>query len=206
MFVISASSIPAREPPQRALIPFIAPALSVTCTPALRISAIARSTSPDLSSTPRHPSRIKCVRRPSPTASNAVNLTDGHGAEARAQRRALEAFHGRIDPEAVDTAWPFLKSADRYLRYAARVAIEHQPVATWADRAFAEADPRTAIAALTALARCSDEAAHFPRIIGRLTAIAWEPLADACRGDLLRALQTRSQRQRQPPARTFPAR
>jgi putative heme-binding domain-containing protein len=122
-----------------------------------------------------------------PTA--PAKLVDDQGAEARARRRDLETFHGRVDPKAVNAVWPFLNSADRYLRHAARVALEHQPVATWADRAFAESAPRTAIAALTALARCSDEMAHFPRIIGRLTAMDWKELPDPDRGDLLRAFQ-----------------
>ena len=38
----------------------------------------------------------------------------------------LEAFHGKQDPKAVEIAWPYLGHEDRYIRYAARVAIEHQ--------------------------------------------------------------------------------
>lgn len=116
-------------------------------------------------------------------------LTDDREAEARAQRRSLEAFHGRVEARAIEAAWPFLADADRYVRHSARVAIEHQPLAIWAERALAETEPRRAIAALTALARCSDEAAHFPGIIGRLTTLSWSELTDADRGDLLRALQ-----------------
>ena len=116
-------------------------------------------------------------------------LADNRHAEARAQRRTLEAFHGRIDPQAVEVAWPFLASEDRHLRNAARVAIEHQPVEAWAERALAETDPRRTLAVLTALARCSDEAAHFPHIVGRLTALTWSDLTAADQGDLLRALQ-----------------
>ena len=33
------------------------------------------------------------------------------GTEARAQRRALEAFHGRVDAAAVEAAWAALRSA-----------------------------------------------------------------------------------------------
>src|SRR5690606_18962817 len=49
---------------------------------------------------------------------------------ARALRRELEAFHGKEHPEAVAKAWPHLGSPDRFLRSAARVAIESQPVAS----------------------------------------------------------------------------
>src|SRR5690606_27363648 len=47
-------------------------------------------------------------------------------AAARKTRHMLESFHGKKDPAAIEKAWPYLNSADRNLRYAARVAIEHQ--------------------------------------------------------------------------------
>ncbi|MFV1995791.1 MAG: c-type cytochrome, partial [Verrucomicrobiales bacterium] len=72
---------------------------------------------------------------------------------ARAQRRELEAFHGRENPAALDAAWPWLSSPDRFLRHAARIAIESQPVAQWADRVFAEPDPQARITGAVALAR-----------------------------------------------------
>lgn len=67
---------------------------------------------------------------------------DGHvrpadtGAAARATRRSLEAFHGKKDPAAVEIAWPYLSNDDRYLRYAALVAIEHQDSASWKQKAL----------------------------------------------------------------------
>ena len=39
--------------------------------------------------------------------------------------KSLEAFHGHRDSAAVATAWPYLNHPDRFIRYAARVAIEH---------------------------------------------------------------------------------
>lgn len=73
--------------------------------------------------------------------------------DARQLRRQLEAFHGRQDPAALDAAWPHLSSPDRFLRWAARVAVEWQPADTWAQRAFTETDPQARITALVALAR-----------------------------------------------------
>ncbi|HWV58844.1 MAG TPA: c-type cytochrome [Longimicrobiales bacterium] len=72
---------------------------------------------------------------------------------ARELRHQIEEFHGRVDPAAVDFAWPHLSSPDRYLRNAARVAIEWQPVHTWAQRALTEPNPQGRIAAIVALAR-----------------------------------------------------
>ncbi|CAN5345721.1 hypothetical protein BH23BAC3_BH23BAC3_27990 [soil metagenome] len=71
----------------------------------------------------------------------------------RELRHQLESFHGVQDPAAVDAAWPHLASEDRILRYAARVAIEHQPVDSWADRALNENRNQARITALVALAR-----------------------------------------------------
>lgn len=80
------------------------------------------------------------------------------GEKARAERRRLEAFHGKADPSAIAAAWPYLKHGDRFLRYAARIAIEHQPAAQWRDEALAERDPTASIQAIIALARCGEPA------------------------------------------------
>ncbi|MBD3615693.1 MAG: c-type cytochrome [Gracilimonas sp.] len=73
--------------------------------------------------------------------------------EARELRRNLEAFHGKQDPKAIQAAWPHLDSEDRFIRHAARVAIEAQPVRLWADKALAEDRPQAKVAVLAALAR-----------------------------------------------------
>ncbi len=73
--------------------------------------------------------------------------------EARQTRHRLEAFHGRQDPAAVDAAWPYLADPDRFIRWAARVAIEHQPVDTWSEKALRESNPNLQVEALMALAR-----------------------------------------------------
>jgi putative heme-binding domain-containing protein len=68
-------------------------------------------------------------------------------------RRSLEKFHEGPNPAAVAAAWPQLNNPDRFIRYAARIALEHQPVSEWKDRALQEKDPVTAIQAAIALAR-----------------------------------------------------
>ncbi len=79
--------------------------------------------------------------------------TDAVAAKARELRHSLEAFHGHADPKAVAAAWPHLNSSDRYLRWAARTALEWQPASTWADKAFAEKDGGKQVEALLGLAR-----------------------------------------------------
>ena len=82
--------------------------------------------------------------------------------KAREIRHMLETLHGHADPKTVDTAWPFLGHEDRFIRWAARVAIEFQDPATWRERALGEsANPEAALEALLALTHVSaKDAAH----------------------------------------------
>ncbi|MEO6036325.1 MAG: heme-binding protein [Verrucomicrobiota bacterium] len=75
------------------------------------------------------------------------------GAKERKLRHELESFHGKQDPKAVKTAWPELDNADRFIRTAARVAIEHQPATEWAERALSEKNSARQTEALLALTR-----------------------------------------------------
>ena len=75
--------------------------------------------------------------------------------KARKLRHELEYFQTVRDPRMIDIAWPCLKSDDRWIRYAARVALERQDVALWKNRAMAETQPNAGLTALLALARCS---------------------------------------------------
>lgn len=70
-------------------------------------------------------------------------------------RRKLEQFHNGPNDAALAIAWPQLKNPDRFIRYAARIAVEHQPVAQWKDKALSEKDPIAATHALIALIRNS---------------------------------------------------
>jgi putative heme-binding domain-containing protein len=86
--------------------------------------------------------------------------TDSAGIEARALRHKLEAYHGHPNPAAVDDAWPWLSSTDRYLNTAARVAIEWQDLSTWKQRALEETRPTAAITEAIAMAHVGDPALH----------------------------------------------
>ncbi len=90
-----------------------------------------------------------------PTTPIVLAATNDPGAEARAKRHALEAFHGHADPHAVDAAWPALGSPDRFIRYAARIALEFQDVKTWRERALNEPSTQAALESLLALVRVS---------------------------------------------------
>ena len=81
----------------------------------------------------------------------AVASIADEGVQLRTLRKQLEEFHGEPQKGALDFAWPYLKHEDRFIRYAARVAVEHQPVAQWQARALAEKDPQALIQSMIAL-------------------------------------------------------
>ena len=105
-------------------------------------------------------------------------------------RRELEALHvdGVSDKEAIQKAWPHLSHKDRFVRFAARVAIEKQPSATWSKKALSEKNPQAAIEALIALARVGD-ASLQPKIIAALSQLEYKSLATELKLPLLRAWQ-----------------
>jgi putative heme-binding domain-containing protein len=102
-----------------------------------------------------------------------------------AERRKLEAFHGKVDENAVKEAWKYLSHSDRYLRFAARIAIEWQPVNSWQAKALSEKNPVAATHALLALARAGDKTV-LPELLAALDRIDWSKLTDSQRTDFTR--------------------
>lgn len=87
-----------------------------------------------------------------------TRLTDSNESiQLRKLRHRLEEFHGIQDKSAVSIAWPYLGHADRHIRYASRIAIEHQDLALWREKALKEASSRSAIHALLGLIRSGNE-------------------------------------------------
>ena len=120
------------------------------------------------------------------TSDDEVTSQPDRGAQqARTLRRKLEAFHGRKDPQAIEFAWPHLNSPDRWLRYAARIAIEHQDLSLWKGRALAERKTDASLTALLALARCPEQSV-VPDLIQRLESFAWNDLTEFQKHNLLR--------------------
>jgi len=115
-----------------------------------------------------------------------TDTKNAEGAEARELRRKIEAFHGKEDAAALAFVWPHLSSEDRFIRYAARIAVERQPVEQWKSKALAETNPHAAFTALLALAR-NTKADAQPEIFNALAKI---PAAnEALLIDKLRVIQ-----------------
>jgi putative heme-binding domain-containing protein len=123
--------------------------------------------------------------------------------DGRGLRHMLEAFHGHQDPKAVEAAWPCLGHPDRFVRWAARVAIEFQDPSTWREKALGESSsPEATINALLALTRVSaqdpahrkhdtrpPDAALRDQILAHLDWTNWGPLDLPTQLDLLRVYE-----------------
>ncbi|MCW3118044.1 MAG: heme-binding protein, partial [Chitinophagaceae bacterium] len=103
-------------------------------------------------------------------------------------RRSLEEYHGGPKAGAVDFAWPYLKHTDRYIRYAARIAVEHQPVNEWLEKALKEKDPVILTQATIAFAR-KGNAKDKNQFLTALTGINYAALSEAQQIDLVRAAE-----------------
>lgn len=120
--------------------------------------------------------------------------------EAAKLRRQLEEYHVNGAPAAgLDLAWTNLKHSDRFVQYAARIVLEHQPVDSWKAKGLAEKDPATVTQAMIALARHSDKGEGEP-MIQALMGIDYGSLNEKGKQDLLRAFELILYRQGTPNA------
>jgi putative heme-binding domain-containing protein len=119
------------------------------------------------------------------TASAAVPAI---ASTAREARHKLESYYGKKDPKAIAVAWPYLASADRFLRWAARTALEFQDPGLWQQKALSEKNPIALTNAIIGLARCGDPSQE-PQMLEALDRVDWAPLTWEQRIDYLRAYQ-----------------
>ncbi len=124
----------------------------------------------------------------------AAQLHDEAGSAARELRRKLEAFNVKPDPAAIAFAWPHLASPDRSIRFAARLAIERNPVSDWKDKALAEKQPDAAFTALLSLARLGGTEAQ-PALLKALTAFPFSGLTEEQTLNKLRVIEVSIARQ-----------
>jgi glucose/arabinose dehydrogenase len=112
---------------------------------------------------------------------------DEGAAEAREVRLFLERFHGETSwsaEAAVEAIWPHLESEDRWIRYAARVALEGQAAKVWWDRAL-EGESLTAIMALARVGKAEWRGEVLEWLGGR----EWEVMTEEERLRLLRVYE-----------------
>jgi putative heme-binding domain-containing protein len=121
-----------------------------------------------------------------PDKSNA-SVSPATITEENKLRRSLEKYH-EPNKNAVDMAWPNLKHEDRFVRYAARIAVEHQPVATWQERALNETDPIILTEAMVALARQGKQPVKN-KMFQALMKVDYEKLSPSQQLDIVRAFE-----------------
>lgn len=125
--------------------------------------------------------------------------TSTDAAGARKIRHDLEQYHTKTDPAAVSFAWPYLKHPDRFIRNAARVAIQRQPVTQWQDKALAEKEPQILTQSVIALARYGDPNLK-DRVFKALMTVNIKQLSQTQQIDFLRACELTLIRMGQPEA------
>ena len=111
--------------------------------------------------------------------------TNDAGSDARATRKMLEDLQ-KPQAGAVEKAWPYLSHEDRFIRYAARVAIENQPVDEWKEMVFEETNAVSKMQGTIALARMGDNTSRDKLAYGLLS-IDGAALDEPQRLDLIRA-------------------
>lgn len=75
--------------------------------------------------------------------------------ELASLRHKLENLHIGEHPDAVNVAWPHIDHPDRFIRWAALIAIQRLPVEKWANRALSEKNQGKRAYALLSLAKAT---------------------------------------------------
>jgi len=129
-----------------------------------------------------------------------VDARDTTRSAERQVRHALERYHvaGADTEAAVAAALPALGHPDRFVRAAARVALEHQPLDRWQSAALATTAPLGRITAAIAVAHQADAAAQSA-VLAALDSIDPAALDEAGRIDLARAYELAVVRLGMPP-------
>lgn len=108
--------------------------------------------------------------------------------EHLALRRKLESLHKKTGKPAVEFAWPYLGHEDRLIRYAARLAIEHQPFDDWEKKFFTEQNVTIKVNAALAMAH-SDKKDIRDNVLKSLMEIDYKTAPPLLKTDVLRAFE-----------------
>ena len=119
----------------------------------------------------------------------AADAHDAKFAEERTLRQQLEQFHKPSEngSQAVELAYPQLSHPDRFVRYAARVALENQKSELWQSRVLTETNPLPLIEGSVALARQGDKSLQ-PQLLEALEKVNFQELPEYYQLGYLRAL------------------
>jgi putative heme-binding domain-containing protein len=118
-----------------------------------------------------------------------VDAHDKESAELRQLRKQIEAYHQPADDgaKAVEFVYPHLAHKDRFIRYAARVALEHQKPELWQSKVLSEKNVQALLEGTVAFARQADKSLA-PKILAVLEKVDFASLSEQQQLDYLRAL------------------
>ncbi len=125
---------------------------------------------------------------------DTLNYTGFDDGTLRGLRQELEHFHVEESREGLDLALAHLDHPDRFIRFAARVALENQPLFQWEESALSNKTP----AGLLALARLGSKESQPDLIDTVCDLIQQGQVDDSTLLDLLRVLQVSFIRQGEP--------
>ena len=109
--------------------------------------------------------------------------------EEMAIRKKIERyFDADPDTTVVNEIWPYLNHDDRHIRYAATMALMHQPVTAWGKKAFRERNIRTVNHVMLAMAKMGDPALQ-PILFRKLMTIDFGRISKENKIALLRAVE-----------------
>ncbi len=132
-------------------------------------------------------SHLYRLRYEGPTDIPEETVTEATDQALRKLRHELESFHtAKKAPEGLALAWEHLDHKDRFIRYAARIILEHQPVEHWLAQFKEETKAQKLIPAAIAMARLGSEN-QSALLYEKLASIPVETLAIDEQIDLLRA-------------------
>ena len=142
------------------------------------------------------PSKLYRVRHESPTPSpDSSNQSIN---QLREQRLRLESFHHSEPSEiALREAWSSLRSPDPWIRHAARITLERQPIKQWQNLFEKETNNRASIHSALALARKAP--VHRRAALAKLSNLQFNSLSEENQLAYLRTFAIAVQIEPQPP-------
>jgi putative heme-binding domain-containing protein len=134
-------------------------------------------------------SRFYRLRYTGEKAENEMNQMAIDNPSLRELRHELEYYH-RPNHEGLFMAWNNLDHPDRFIRYAARIALEHLPVQQWIEQFKIESNAQKIIHSAVALARSGGTDSDLQtQAFNKLNNINWKDLNKNEQLDLIRAYE-----------------
>lgn len=141
------------------------------------------------------PSKLYRVRHLRPTPPSSPQVASNH---FRDRRLRLEQLHyAAPSPNALREAWAGIKNPDRFVRYAARIVLERQPIKNWQALFEQETNVRASIQAALTIARKAP--VHRRAALAKLANLNFSTLNHENKTDYLRAFFLSSQVTPAPP-------